>query len=288
MAIYSRTYGSGNDYIAPPDGYSVYIIDGGAGTDTVFADARSTGFTFSAPDAAGVTTVSGASGTTLKLTNVEKVAFKDGVIKTLTTSVTPSVNNVTGTAGNDVLTGTTGNDAFDGGAGIDTLQLAGIASSSVALTRTATGWQLSGSAVGTDTLVNIERVAFSDKKMALDVGAGGNAANALQFIGTVAAGLKGSASVVGTVLALADQTDLKGLFQTAQNMGLVAQLAGGSSNLDIVRLAFKNIAGAAPDQATANQLAGYMDGGMSQVDFLTLAASYVSLIGVQSTGIEYL
>lgn len=286
MATYTKTYGSGNDTIAPPDGYSLYVIDGGAGTDTVYADARSTGFTFSAPDAAGVITVSGASGTVLKLTNVEKVAFKDGVVKTLATG--SSVNNITGTAANDTLTGTSGNDAIDGGAGIDTLQLAGLASGSVSLSKTATGWTLSGSTIGTDTLTNVERLSFADKKIALDVSTSGKAGEALMAIGTVAPFMKNDMTSLGAVINLADQMDLKSIFQLALDAGLVAQLSGGGSNLDVARMAFRNIIGSEADTTTANNLAGMMDGGMAQVDFLVLAASYVSLTGVQTTGVSYL
>ena len=286
MATYTRTYGSINDTISPPDGYSLYVIDGGAGTDTVYADARSTGFTFSAPDAAGVTTISGASGTVLKLSNVEKIVFKDGVTKTLTTG--SSVNNITGTAGNDTLSGTTGNDAIDGGAGVDTLLLSGLASSSVSLSKTTSGWTLTGSSIGTDTLTNVERLSFADKKIALDVSSTGHAGEALQAIGTVAPFMKNDMTSLGAVINLADQMDLKAIFQLALDAGLVAQLSGGGSNLDVGRMVFRNIIGAEADATTANNLAGMMDGGMAQVDFLVLAASYVSLTGVQSTGVAYL
>ena len=53
-------------------------------------------------------------------------------------------------------------------------------------------------------------------------------------------------------------------------------------------LRVSNIIGSEADTTTANNLAGMMDGGMAQVDFLVLAASYVSLTGVQTTGVSYL
>jgi hypothetical protein len=287
MATYTRTYTSGNDYIAPSQGYSVYVIDGGAGTDTFYADVRSTGFTISPMDSNGVTTVSGASGTTLKLTNVEKIAFKDGQVFTLETIVAAPVA-VTGTAANDLLSGTSANNSFDGGTGIDTLVISNVPFSSVTLAKNGGTWSISSTATGSDTLINIERIQFSDKKIALDVSASGNAGEAIQFIGTVASGLKSNSSVVGTILSVADQTDLKGIFQLALDLGLISQLAGGSNNLDIAKLAYQNIVGMPADSTTASLLASHMDNGMSQVDFLTTVAGFVDLTGIQSTGVEYI
>jgi hypothetical protein len=78
--------------------------------------------------------------------------------------------NVTGTAGNDQFATTGADNLFDGGAGLDTLVLSG-ARAGYTVTRTASGIQLhDGSGVdGTDTLVSIERVAFTDQALAFDV-----------------------------------------------------------------------------------------------------------------------
>jgi hypothetical protein len=78
--------------------------------------------------------------------------------------------NITGTVNNDLLTGTVGNNSINGGAGIDTLVVtAGISNYSV--TKTATGYALvdKNGSDGTDTLVNIEAIKFSDKTINLTV-----------------------------------------------------------------------------------------------------------------------
>lgn len=290
MATYTRTYGSGNDYIAPSDGYTLYVIDGGAGTDTLFADARSTGFTIYPVDASGVTTISGASGTTLKLSNVEKIAFKDGKTFTLQTAAAPSTAGpiaVTGTAGNDTLRESANNEAFDGGAGIDLLQV-GLARSSATLAKTAGGWTLSGTGIGSDTLNNVERLQFTDAQLALDVTSSGNAGKAVQCLGTVVAAMKTDPGLLGTVLGKVDSVGVQGVFQWALDSGVIQQLAGGGSNLQIVALAYQNVIGQPADAGTAKALASYMDNGMGQAEFLAWASTFVDLTGIQTTGVTYL
>lgn len=79
--------------------------------------------------------------------------------------------------GNDVLTGGAGDDTIDGGAGIDTASFSG-ASTNYTITKTATGFTISDKTGtdGTDTLLNVERLQFSDTTVGLDAdGIGGEA-----------------------------------------------------------------------------------------------------------------
>ena len=87
-------------------------------------------------------------------------------------SMAPSASTLifTGTSGNDALLGGAGNDILDGGAGIDT---AGYTATRANFTVTASG---AGFTVadntgtnGTDTLVNIERLSFTDGCLGLDI-----------------------------------------------------------------------------------------------------------------------
>lgn len=77
---------------------------------------------------------------------------------------------ITGTAGNDQFATTGADNAIDGGAGFDTLLMSG-ARAGYTVTKTASGIQLrDGTGVdGTDTLVGIERVKFTDQALAFDV-----------------------------------------------------------------------------------------------------------------------
>lgn len=82
-----------------------------------------------------------------------------------------------GYGGNDTLTGGAGNDTIDGGRGIDTATYAGI-KDNYTITKTATGFTVTDktSADGTDTLLNVERLQFSDATIGLDAdGIGGQA-----------------------------------------------------------------------------------------------------------------
>ncbi len=80
--------------------------------------------------------------------------------------------------GNDILSGGAGNDTLDGGAGLDTA----VFSSSKAgytLARTSSGMTAASIAEGTDTLIHIERLQFTDKTLAFDLE--GNAGQAYRL-----------------------------------------------------------------------------------------------------------
>ena len=82
---------------------------------------------------------------------------------------------ITAAAGNETLKGYGGNDAMDGGAGLDTAAYLGNHTSFQISRNATTGGftvvdTIGGS--GTDALFNIERLAFADKHVALDVDSG--------------------------------------------------------------------------------------------------------------------
>jgi hypothetical protein len=80
-----------------------------------------------------------------------------------------------GTDASESFTSTRDNESIDGGAGIDVVMLNSNRSSNT-LTKTASGWTVSSSAGGTDTLQNVERLKFSEATVALDIdGNGGQA-----------------------------------------------------------------------------------------------------------------
>ena len=97
------------------------------------------------------------------------------------TSASTSTATVVGTAANDTLSGSSGNDNIDGGTGIDTVRYTG-AYSGFSISKTSAGFTVKDNtgAEGTDTLVNLERLQFSDKKIALDLSSTGNAGKALE------------------------------------------------------------------------------------------------------------
>lgn len=90
---------------------------------------------------------------------------------------TSNPGTITGNTGNDVLTATSGNDAIDGAGGIDTVRYTGPAANFL-ITRTSNGATVQDNtgAEGTDTLVNVERLQFADKSIALDIAGNGGQA----------------------------------------------------------------------------------------------------------------
>lgn len=118
-----------------------------------------------------------------------------GAAPTGAAAATPGADTLTGTAGadtinalagndtvaagdgNDLVRGGPGDDALDGGAGIDTAFFSE-ARAAYTITRTATGYTVShnGGADGVDTLVNVERLQFSDAKVAIDINGDGGMA----------------------------------------------------------------------------------------------------------------
>jgi Ca2+-binding RTX toxin-like protein len=285
MATYTRTYGSSNDMIAPSDGYSIYVIDGGAGSDTFYADTGSSGFTISAMDGTGVTTVSGASGTTIKLSNVEKISFKDG--KSFTLQTLSANTLVQGTSGNDMLTGTTGNNTIDGGAGIDTVLLTSISKSGVSISH-GSNWTISSTSTGSDTLSNVERIQFQNTKLALDLD--GHAGQAAKILGAVF----GKAAVANKEYVGIGLNMLDGGTSYEAVAQLAVSVTGKTSNADIVSLLWTNVIGTAPSAAQAQPFIDMLNSGTSVGALTTMAAdtsfnqSNINLVGLSQTGLEFL
>jgi len=81
-------------------------------------------------------------------------------------------DSLLGYAGNDVIRGGGGNDYIDGGLGLNTAVYSGVASAySITLngTNAATVNDLVAARDGTDTDINIQRLQFFDKNIALDI-----------------------------------------------------------------------------------------------------------------------
>jgi serralysin len=89
-----------------------------------------------------------------------------------------SANNLTGTAGNDWLRPTAGNNALDGQDGVDFAVYDTRAHANFTVAKDVNGFTVTDhtGTNGLDSLVNMERIVFSDASVALDIhGAGGEA-----------------------------------------------------------------------------------------------------------------
>lgn len=213
-------------------------------------------------------------------------------------------NTLFGLAGNDLLVGGLGNDIIDGGSGLDTVrvddQYESGAARNYSLEKLADGsWNLifSGPTIatypppvtnGTDHLINVERLKFTDKSLALDLD--GLAGITAKVIGAVL----GKAQVqnpafVGIGLSYLD----KGM--SYSDLGALAMTAvGASTNDSVVTTLWGNVIGTEATPAIKAPYIKMLSDGMKIGDLVVLAAetsfntTNINLVGLAQTGIEYI
>ncbi len=215
------------------------------------------------------------------------------------TTADPVNQTFIGTFANETFTGGSGNDTIDGQGGLDiaTFSLQGF---NYTITQTVSGFTVRANSGtdGIDTLSNIERLSFADKRVALDLTPDGNAGKALEFIGMLAFNKVTDKAIVGEIISYFDQLpSMHDINQLAISAGLTRALAGGdSSNAGLAQLVFRNVVGHEASAGDIDSLVSYMDGrnaNMTQADFLTAIAGlelnkqHIGLVGLQSTGVEY-
>ena len=295
---------SGNDnFTAYQSG--TFTLDGLEGVDVLYMGANSTtggGYTWlrssftitqTSDGAVQVDSVSGASGELhAKLYNMEKLVFDRGRDTVDLTTYFKPTTAVTGTAQNDLLSVTSKSAKVDGLAGIDTVALSA-AASDFNLQTSATGFELvrkDGS--GTVSLTNVERLAFSDQKLALDLNANeGNAGSVAKILGAVfGAGAVAQPDFVGIGLSLLDS----GNYTETSLLGYALDVVLGpnASAKAVVDLLFFNVVGVMPDAQTEK---GFVDllnshnaawlGDMAANTDLNKAN--IHLTGLQQTGLIY-
>ena len=272
-----------DDTIYPGGGWDV--VDGGDGFDTVVIVGSSTQFKIVFDS--GVTYIdalSGASAMTerAQLTNVEQVEFVTDRKK---------VSLVV----NDTLKGQPGTDFFDGGLGLDTVVYNG-PMERYSITKSGNRYVVSEPTGSDDTdyLANIERLQFSNGKVALDMT--GNAGDAARLIGALMGpSYVKDKALAGVVIGLLDQNYST---QTIATLGLGTStyigLAGSSSNEDFVKHVFKNVIGRPPVEAELQTYVGMLSAGTSQAALAVMAAETeftaekIGLTGLVLNGWEYI
>ena len=230
--------------------------------------------------------------------------------------VTPVVDTITGTAGNDVLVGFAdadvllglggndalsplgGNDTLDGGAGIDTAIFSTTTRANATVTASGFGWLVTTPDEGTDTLANVERLRFANTSVALDVD--GSAGATAKIIGAVfGVQFLSNRDFVGIGLQLLDGgMSYANLVALAVGTDLFKQLAGATngavSNSQFVNFVYHNVVGALPSAGELGYYVGLLDQGIyTQSSLAQLAADtdlnkvHVNLVGLAQTGIEF-
>ena len=208
---------------------------------------------------------------------------------------TVTIENATGSSGNDVLYANAVANRLEGRDGIDTAIYAA-PRGGYTVARSGDQWTVSAGSADTDTLITIERLRFTDAALALDTGVDGHAGQVAQIL----RGLFGASSVsnptfVGIGLGLRDQgMSYADLVSLAIGTSIFEQLAGSRSNTDFVRLVYKNVVGTdAPPEALA-EFVGLLDNGSQTQASLGLMACQVSLntqaaelVGLVDAGLEF-
>ena len=293
---------TGNDNYAISQNSYNFIWDG-VGNDTLDASVLTQGATlymtpgyWSFVGSARASTITSAGQATVNfgtvLENLIGSAFADNLHGNDVNNVInggAGNDQITGGGGGDQITGGGGNDNIDGGIGIDIAIFSG-ASKGYKISTEATSVLVTGDAItdGIDTLLNIERIRFSDKSIAIDLN--GNAGISAKVIGAVLGKTQvQNSSYVGLGLSYLDKgmsySDLSALALTA---------VGATTNDAVVSTLWKNVIGT---DATAEIKAPYikmLTDGMKVGDLVVLAAdtsfntTNINLVGLAQTGIEYL
>lgn len=287
--------GSGDDVIVGGSGEGDDTYDGGDGIDSVVYSSATQGITVNLSllqDQA-----SGSEIGTDQIIGIENVVGGNGddhIVGTL------GANTLVGDGGNDTLSGLDGNDTLDGGAGNDTIDGGAGVDTAVyssnraayAINGTAPNLTVSGPD-GFDTLSNVERLQFSDKGLAFDLGLGEAAGNTVRIIGAAFDGLtiQLHPDYVGIGLDLFD-----GGWTMPQVCELVIPVMGSPSNVDFVNTVYQNLVGAPPSQAELDLYVGLLQGSggtMTQAELLMFAANTeanalnIELVGLQASGVEF-
>jgi len=146
---------------------------------------------------------------------------------------------------------------------------------------------------GTDIATNVQRLQFSDTRVALDFD--GSARDAALLMGAVLGRSSlADRSLTGAVLGYLDAgNSLGGAIEALVGSGTIAGMAGGADSRSLITLVYRNVVGGTPPAPLVDMLAGVVDA-MGQSAFLTAIATSplnetnVDLVGLRAHGLEYL
>jgi peptidyl-prolyl cis-trans isomerase A (cyclophilin A)/peptidyl-prolyl cis-trans isomerase B (cyclophilin B) len=221
-------------------------------------------------------------------------------------SSAPPGKAILGTTGNDLIVGTTGNDTIDGGAGIDTMTFSGV-KANYKVTQTGGAATVNSNADGSDSLINVERLKFTDGNLALDLGANQSSGQTVLLLGAILPGKLAldvsKQALLGSVIGLFDSgftmADLSGALL---RLDIWSILTGQSvkpasrtlaEDTVIVKYLLGNVYGLVPDDVTVRANADVMHSEAFQGAWLAQLAlsnagqNHIGLVGLANTGIAY-
>ena len=196
-------------------------------------------------------------------------------------------DSIAGNGLNNLLRGNGGDDTIDGQEGIDTAVYGGRAAQAT-VQKNGAGLLVSGAYDGSDVLLNIERLQFADKSIAMDLD--GNAGVTAKVLGAVL----GPSSVknptfVGIGLGYTDQG------MSYSDLGALALSAVGATTHDaVVTTLWRNVVGSGPTEAEKAPFIAMLANGTKPGDLVVLAAdtglntANIGLVGLAQTGLEFI
>jgi hypothetical protein len=241
------------------------------------------------------------SFSSIGMTSLGYSAYNNVYIDTGTT-----IENLMGTASDDVIFGNDannviyeggGNDVIDGRGGVNTVVFAGKrAEYNINPSEIAKHWLVEGKngAIGSDDLTNVKLLQFADSKVTLEVA--GNPAMSAKLIGVILGGSwMSSLPIAGLALSILEAgNEPVFLAKLGVESGLFVELAGSASNKDFYKLVYKNVYGALPDAATLQSMVSQLDGGaLTPADVVMQLVDTpqnlknIDLVGIQLHGFDY-
>lgn len=227
-----------------------------------------------------------------------KVELTEGSVKDLagnnyagTTSYNfTTLQNLTGTNASESFSSRPGNDIIDGGAGTDVAIFTGNRAD-YTQTKTTTGWTISSSVDGVDTIQNVERIKFADATVALDTeGVGGQAYRIYQAafnrtpdlggLGFWISVMDGGASLKGVAGGFVESAEFKAVY------------GASPTNAEIVTRLYDNVLHRPGETGGYNFWLGILDrhdGTVAEVlaAFSESAENQAGVIGVIGNGFAY-
>ncbi len=189
---------------------------------------------------------------------------------------------------NDVIIGNAANNILDGGAGRDFfISSELLVDVSIAKASGDMSFTVNSQEGGTDLLINVERIIFADKGVALDFDdAAGQTAKLLGSVFGIQSVQNSQYAKIGL-----DLLDDGMLYQDLA--ALCLQAAGATSHAQIVELLWFNLLGSKPTVAQAQPYIDMLDQGMSTGGFgvmvadLDLNMNNINFLGLSQSGLVF-
>lgn len=200
---------------------------------------------------------------------------------------------IVGTSGADMFVSTSANETFDGGAGLDVVQLHGVRAN---YSTTHVGDKfimVDNSGVdGNDTFINIERLVFADKNVALDIN--GDAGQVFRLYQAAFGRTPDEAGLGFWINAKDKGTSIEHIAaEFVSSKESISLYGANASNETMLNAVYQNVLHRAPDQAGFDFWMTSIKNGTDTIStlvqkFADSPENVASLVGVMNNGFNYI